>query len=99
MPSNITVTDSEVYVSDMGSGNVKVYSHNGKYIRSIGSFGTVIGQFIRPKGVDIDKEGNVYVVDASFHNVQIFDKEGNLLLFFGGNSTGKQGDMYLPAAR
>jgi DNA-binding beta-propeller fold protein YncE len=81
----------------MGSGSVKVYSHEGKYIRSVGSFGTVLGHFVRPKGIDIDQEGNIYVVDATFQNVQIFDKNGNLLLFFGGNETGKQGDMYLPA--
>jgi DNA-binding beta-propeller fold protein YncE len=96
-PNNIAVSNTKVYVTDMGSGNVKVYSHRGDFLQSIGSFGTNIGQFIRPKGVAVDKEENVYVVDASFHNVQIFNKEGQLLLFFGG-STGDIGGMYLPTS-
>jgi hypothetical protein len=36
------------------------------------------------------------VVDAGFENVQIFDKEGQLLMFFGGPYNGP-GDMWLPA--
>ncbi|WP_242093907.1 6-bladed beta-propeller [Aestuariivivens sediminicola] len=97
MPTNIHVSEDKIYVSDMGSGNVKIFSHKGEYIQSIGSFGTNMGQFIRPKGVAVDNEGNIYVVDASFHNVQIFNEEGELLLFFGG-PTGDLGGMYLPTS-
>ncbi|MCF6169313.1 hypothetical protein, partial [Lutibacter sp.] len=50
---------------------------------------------VRPKGIAVDKEENIYVVDASFENVQIFNKEGKLLLFFGGHYRSK-GDMWLP---
>jgi len=35
-------------------------------------------------------------VDAAFENVQIFDKEGKLLMFFGGTYQGP-GYMWLPA--
>ncbi|NOY67900.1 MAG: hypothetical protein GXP53_00170, partial [Deltaproteobacteria bacterium] len=43
-----------------------------------------------------DKQDNLYAVDAAFENVQIFDKKGQLLLFFGGSGTGS-GKLYLPA--
>jgi hypothetical protein len=35
-------------------------------------------------------------VDAAFENVQIFNKDGNVLMFFGGPYS-KPGDMWLPA--
>lgn len=47
-----------------------------------------MGDFARPKGVAVDSEGHIYVVDAAFGNVQIFNSEGLLLLFFGQMGTG-----------
>ena len=44
----------------------------------------------------VDKAGNLYVVDAAFENVQIFNGRGELLLFFGGPGN-EPGSMYLPA--
>ncbi|MBK7104912.1 MAG: hypothetical protein IPH62_06480 [Ignavibacteriae bacterium] len=95
-PTNLFVTDKEVYVSDFGDFNIKVYDTNGNYLRTIGSYGRNLGQFVRQKGIAVDKENNLYVVDAGFENVQIFNKEGKLLMFFGG-SYKEAGDMWLPA--
>ncbi|MEN8247291.1 MAG: 6-bladed beta-propeller [Bacteroidota bacterium] len=95
-PTNIYVTDNRLYVSDFGAFNIKIYDHKGKYIQKIGRYGRSIGQFVRPKGIAVDKEGILYVVDAAFENVQMFDKEGRLLMFFGGSYEGP-GDMWLPA--
>ena len=95
MPTNIFVSKDKVYVSDMAAGNVKIYTHTGKLLNTIGKYGDRIGDFVRPKGIAVDLESNLYVVDASFENVQIFDKEGNLLLFFGGTYKGP-GGMWLP---
>lgn len=32
----------------------------------------------------MDREGRLYVVDAAFENVQMFDREGRPLMYFGG---------------
>jgi DNA-binding beta-propeller fold protein YncE len=95
-PTNIFVTSNEVYVTDFGDFKIKVYSHDGEFIRSVGSYGQGIGQFSRPKGIAVDKDENLFVVDAGFENAQIFSKSGKLLMFFGGNYKGP-GDMWLPA--
>lgn len=95
-PTNLFVTDDKVYVSDFGDFRIKIYDHKGEFLQSIGSYGRAIGQFTRPKGVVTDKEENVYVVDAAFENVQIFNKDGKILMFFGG-STKEPGGMWLPA--
>ena len=95
-PTNLYVTDQNTYVSDFGDFKIKIYSQDGKYETSIGSYGQSPGQFVRPKGIAVDLDHNLYVADAGFENVQIFDRQGQLLLFFGGSYTGS-GDMWLPA--
>ncbi|MFH1321657.1 MAG: 6-bladed beta-propeller [Bacteroidota bacterium] len=95
-PTNIYVTDDKVYVSDFGDFKIKIFTHDGEFVKSIGSYGKNLGQFVRPKGIAVDSELNLYVVDAGFENTQIFNKEGNLLMFFGGPYQGP-GYMWLPA--
>ena len=95
-PTNLTMYNDKLYVSDFGAFNIKAYSKDGKYRKTIGSYGRNLGQFVRPKGLAVDKDDNVYVVDGAFENVQIFNKEGQLLMFFGGPYNGP-GDMWLPA--
>jgi DNA-binding beta-propeller fold protein YncE len=95
-PTNLIVSDDKVYVSDMGDFNIKMYDHEGQFIKSFGSHGTQVGQFVRPKGIAVDRDKNIYVVDAGFENTQIFDEDGNLLMFFGGPYKGP-GDLWLPA--
>ena len=50
----------------------------------IGKAGSNWGEFDKPKGVALDTFGNMYVVDTSWSNVQIFNPKGEILLFFGG---------------
>jgi DNA-binding beta-propeller fold protein YncE len=95
-PTNIFVTPDRLYVSDFGDFKVKVYTRDGEYLSSVGSYGTSLGQFARPKGIAVDSNHNLYVVDAGFENVQLFDRDGKLLMFFGGPYEGP-GYMWLPA--
>jgi DNA-binding beta-propeller fold protein YncE len=50
----------------------------------------------RPKGIAIDSDDHVYVVDNLFDNFQIFDEEGTALLAVG--SAGQApGEFWSPA--
>lgn len=95
-PANIAAGDTCIYVSDIGACRVLSYSLDGTYRYAFGGPGKDFGQFTRPKGIAADKEGNTYVVDAAFENVQIFNPGGVLLMNFGGTYKGK-GGMWLPA--
>jgi len=95
-PTNLDIQDGRVYVSDFGDFKVKIYTLEGEYIGSVGSYGKALGQFVRPKGVAVDRDLNLYVVDAGFETIQIFNKDGKLLMFFGGPYKGP-GFMWLPA--
>ncbi|MCF6270180.1 MAG: hypothetical protein L3J41_10740 [Melioribacteraceae bacterium] len=94
--TNIYIQNNLLYVSDFGAFKIKKYTLDGEFVDSVGTYGRGLGQFVRPKGIAVDREDRLYVADAGFENVQIFDKNGNLLMFFGGTYSGP-GDMWLPA--
>jgi sugar lactone lactonase YvrE len=96
-PTNIFINDNTLYVSDFGDFNVKKFSLDGEFLGVIGAYGNGPGRFTRPKGIALDREENLYVVDAAFENVQIFNNAGALLMHFGGAYKGN-GAMWLPAA-
>jgi DNA-binding beta-propeller fold protein YncE len=54
------------------------------------------GYFAQPKGVAIDSEGHLYVVDGQFETVQIFDDQGQLLMDFGEEGN-RPAEFWLPA--
>lgn len=98
IPVNLAVDQQgKIYVSDMGSCQVKIFAADGKHLRTIGGQGDLPGQFARPKGVAVDHDGRFYVVDAAAQVCQIFDAEGKLLLFFG-ESEGSTAPLVMPAA-
>ena len=43
----------------------------------------------------MDRLGRVYVVDALFDNIQIFDRDGRFLMHWGAAGTGA-GEFWLP---
>jgi sugar lactone lactonase YvrE len=95
-PTNLWIADDRVYVSDFGDFRVKMFTTDGTYLGAVGSYGRRFGQFARPKGIAVDRDGRLFVVDAAFENVQIFNPDGELLMFFGGPYQGP-GNMWLPA--
>jgi DNA-binding beta-propeller fold protein YncE len=95
-PTHLCVAGQTVFVNDFGSFKIKNYDFEGHYLGSIGTYGEKPGQLVRPKGIAVDHQHNLYVVDAAFENTQIFNRNGNILMFFGGPYS-SHGDMYLPA--
>ena len=93
-----TTPDGTVFVVDGGNFRVQSFFPDGTYKAAFGAIGRRSGQFSRPKGISSDKDGNIYVVDAAFGNFQIFNKQGQLLLFVGDRGyDGKPGEYMLPA--
>lgn len=99
-PVNLSLdqVNNRLLVSDIGGFDVQVYDLDGKYLETIGQQGVGMGSFSRPKGVAVDHEGITYVTDASVQVVQMFDKQGRLLMFFGQPGASTRGELLLPAA-
>lgn len=83
-PTNLEIKDNFLYVSETGNFRIKKYTLDGQFVMNYGDIGVNFGNFVRPKGISLDREGRMYIVDSAFENVQILDTEGNILLFFGG---------------
>jgi len=91
-------SDGLLYVVDGGNFRVQAFSQDGNFVRSFGSVGRQFGQFSRPKGIAQDPSGNLYVSDAYFANFQIFNSEGDLLLYIGNRGANPGPAKYmLPA--
>ena len=62
-----------IVISDLRTHNVKVFSREGQLVATIGHKGTGPGKFKSPRGIDINKEGLVVVVDwKDSHKLQFF---------------------------
>jgi DNA-binding beta-propeller fold protein YncE len=83
-----------LYVADVELDQVLVYDADTlKLLRKIGTTGhkhelTTPGDFAKPSGVAVDKEGNLYVCDTLNNRIEIFDADGNFISTFGKNGDG-----------
>lgn len=95
-PTHIAYRDGVLLINDTMNFRVVAMDGDGLHLRSFGTHGTGSGHFAQSKGVDMDSHGNIYVADAIFNRVQIFDQYGKFLLAFG-NSGHDAGDLWMPA--
>lgn len=96
-PTNICIVNDKVYVSDTNNFRVQIFDLKGNFIAKFGKIGDRPGNFSRGKGIAVDKEGRIYVVDAAFENVQVFDRDFKMLLYMFGPGREKH-NINLPAA-
>jgi DNA-binding beta-propeller fold protein YncE len=89
--------DGSFAVTDTGSCSVKIFNADYKFVRTFGTQAMSPGNFVRPKGIAFDSEGNIWVADAAFNNFQIFAPTGQVRMFVGSPGAGP-GQFQLPNA-
>ena len=96
-PTYISLSKGEIYVTDTMNARVQVLdAETGKMKQIIGSRGLNVGNLVRPKGVSVDSEGNVYVIESFYDYLLVYNKQAEFLIPIGG--TGKDvGKFYLPS--
>jgi DNA-binding beta-propeller fold protein YncE len=86
-----------MYVSDLMNSRVGVFSSAGEPLLNIGRPGDRPGDLAKPKHLAFDNESRVlFVADAGFQQVHMFDPQGNILMLFGGKADSPDA-MPLPA--
>jgi len=95
-PTLLSFADDKLYVTDTLNARIQILSADGKSEHVFGHRGVFVGDMPRPKGVGVDKDGNIYVVESYFDYLLVFNAEGQLLLPIGGTGGGL-GQFYLPA--
>jgi DNA-binding beta-propeller fold protein YncE len=85
-PTNLAASpEGDIYVVETGEFRVSRFTSEGKLVKRFGEVGQVHGTFVRPKGIAVDRAGRVYVGDSAFQNVQIFDRQAQVLMAFGAD--------------
>lgn len=91
----VSPTGDELFITTNNTHRVLVYSSRGDFLRAWGGEGEDDGQFRYPATIDVDRAGNVYVVDVLNARVQKFDAAGTHLQTIG-KLGGKAGTFYRP---
>jgi len=94
-PTEVKVKDGVVVVVDAMNFRVQLFDRDGNFQAQIGTSGDPAGGIYRPKGVGIDSEDHIYIVDSELGRVQVFDRKGRLLYRFGNGTN--FGQFLLPA--
>jgi DNA-binding beta-propeller fold protein YncE len=95
LPTEVLVRDQDLFVVDAMNFRVQFLNPTG-FQAEVGRIGDSSGSMFRPKGIGVDSEGHLYVVDGLWGVVQVFDRQGRLLYYFGAQGTGP-GEFQLPA--
>jgi DNA-binding beta-propeller fold protein YncE len=93
-PYAIAARHGVIYVGDAPRHSVMVFDIPGQKFFQIGleDDDEGHGKLARPMGLDIDKAGNLYVLDANLHQIMVYGNDGKFIREFG-NST----QLYKPA--
>ena len=78
--------EGRLFVGDTMNFRVQVFSPEGNFIRAHGDNGVGPGSFARIKGVAFDSFSNLYVVEGEYAVVQMFNREFQALMYFGGTA-------------
>jgi len=80
-PNAIAVFQGRIFVSDSVEAVIRVFDvPNGRHFK-IGADDP--GKLSKPLGIDVDRQGNLYVADISAKAIFIYDKEGKFLRRIG----------------
>ena len=88
-PFGVRYHNHHVYVCDSGNGRVQVFD-----VRSFGTHGG-LDQLNRPRDIDFDTQGNIYVVESKKDQIVVFSEDGQYLRHFG-QSGGDKGELSDP---
>jgi DNA-binding beta-propeller fold protein YncE len=94
-PTELRLDGKNLVVVDAMNFRVQEVNRSGQFQYGVGKVGDGGGAMFRPKGIGIDSEGHLYVVEGNRGVVQVFNREGQLLYYFGQMGTGF-GDFRLP---
>lgn len=96
-PTHIAVSpvNGDLFISDSMNFRIEQFTSEGKFIRHIGSAGSLIGSFSKLKGISVDSRGIIYTVDGLYDTVQMFNDKGEFLMNFG-KAGNHEGEFWLP---
>lgn len=96
LPTELLIKNGILAVVDAMNFRVQTFDRKGTFQSAIGNIGDSEDALFRPKGIGLDSENHIYLVEGLSGSVKVFDREGQLLYFFGRRGKGL-GQFQLPA--
>ena len=95
-PTHIALSAGRLYVTDTLNARIQVLDSDGEPLEAIGKRGLYLGNLTRPKGITVDADRNIYVVESYYDHLLVFDDQGRFLLPIGGTGN-RVGQFFLPS--
>lgn len=87
-PSDIIrLKDNSILVCESAGDRLALLDSNGRFKKYIGSKGRNVGELVGPLYLAQDEFERIYVSDFGNRRIDVFDKDGNGLFFFGGKTS------------
>ena len=92
-PQDFALAGDTMYVLSRGAEElgqrVSRVTLDHQFLGQFGAFGRGEGQFVWPRSIALDEDGNVYASDDFLNRVSVFDPEGAFLSSWGEGGDGK----------
>jgi len=95
-PTHLAFNEGALYVSDTLNARVQIIDALGMPIGMIGERGLYVGNLTRPKGIAVDSDNHIYVIESYYDHLIVFDRAGRYLLPIGGTGS-EVGRFFLPS--
>jgi len=95
-PVYLAYQGGKLFIGDVLNARIQVVGVEGRIFNVIGERGLYVGNLTRPKGVALDSDGNLYVVESYYDHLLVFNQQGQLLLPIGGPGFAS-GRFFLPS--
>lgn len=100
-PTNLAIDpNGNIFITDLMNNRAQMFDEKGSFVRAFGANERYFGGAVKPKGLDADHSGLMYLTDAAFSMVTIWDSEtGTPLMPFGQRSPRGEAsiaELYLP---
>lgn len=80
----IRLKNGNLLISEASGDRLSLLNAKGKYLRYIGKKGRGNGEMISPQYLAEDSRENIFVSDYGNRRIDVFDKDGNGIFYFGG---------------
>lgn len=82
-PFSVAVHQGRVFVSDTAARVVWGFDYPKQKFLEVGR--NEPGQLVKPFGIDVDRDGNLYVIDGTLKRVTVYDRDGTFMQTYGGS--------------
>ena len=96
-PNAIAIRGDAIYVAEEYNHRVQKLTKAGNFISTFGTSGSGRGQLSTPRGICLDRDGQIFVSEYSNNRVSVFSSDGTFAYHITGNLSNPWGVSFGPS--